>query len=185
MLQRYGMGGWVRKIRLQNRLTRKMHSNMVKIDHAFLLLLLFPLLLLLLFLPLLIFLVPRFFFLLLSFCFFLLKIQLSLLIPHGTFWCLNSDWTSDWHPNRRCRKCSAGNPSSGYRNTTKSSWDRRHLKNEIHVRVSTFYLTKWVNRVYSYTKVSPIVLSHKDSPERRISWEEPLLLAQILIIFRF
>ena len=40
-------------------------------------------------------------------------------------------------------------------------------------------------RVYSYTKVSPIILSQEDSPERRISWEEPLLPAQISIIFRY
>ena len=41
------------------------------------------------------------------------------------------------------------------------------------------------SRVYSYTKVSPIVLSQEDSPERRISWGEPLLFAQISFIFRY
>ena len=75
---------------------------------------------------------------LISFCFFLLEIQLLLLIPHGVCWCLDLDWTSDWHLSRKCQKCSAGSPSYGCRNITKSSWNRPHLKSEIHVCVSTF-----------------------------------------------
>ena len=48
-----------------------------------------------------------------------------------------------------------------------------------------FSINIWYLRVYLYTKVSPIVLSQEDSPERRISWGEPLLFAQISFIFRY
>ena len=40
-------------------------------------------------------------------------------------------------------------------------------------------------RVYSYTKLSPIVLSQENSQERWVSWAELLLLGQNLFIFRF
>ena len=43
----------------------------------------------------------------------------------------------------------------------------------------------WKSRVYSYTELSPIVLSIENSQESWVSWAELLLLGQNLFIFCF